>query len=163
MLVGSCLVFGSALGPLLAGLVVQSLGYRGLFALLAGVAGLATLLVFFLVPETLPVARRFPRSIALCQIRRRHVGQTGESPGMTEMFMRIRFNLRWQVILVVGPVSGVAGRFAVEHAGSHPVVRARKGNRSAVDRGKPPDGRGSRPLLDDYRRRHEPPQHWHRR
>ncbi|MHB1423527.1 MAG: MFS transporter [Gemmataceae bacterium] len=54
VLVGSCLVLGSALGPLLAGLVVQDLGYRGLFALLAVVAGLATLLVLFFVPETLP-------------------------------------------------------------------------------------------------------------
>jgi MFS family permease len=54
VLVGSCLVLGSALGPLLSGLVVQELGYRGLFALLAGIAGTATLLVLFLVPETLP-------------------------------------------------------------------------------------------------------------
>jgi MFS family permease len=57
--VGSCLVFGSALGPLLAGLVVHALGYRGLFALLAGVAGAATLLVLLWVPETLN-AVRFP-------------------------------------------------------------------------------------------------------
>ncbi|HZV07432.1 MAG TPA: MFS transporter [Gemmataceae bacterium] len=53
VLVGSCLVLGSALGPLLAGLVVQELGYRGLFALLASIAGTATLLVLFGVPETL--------------------------------------------------------------------------------------------------------------
>jgi MFS family permease len=53
VLVGSCLVLGSALGPLLAGLVVPMLGYRGLFALLAGIAGAATLLVLLWVPETL--------------------------------------------------------------------------------------------------------------
>ncbi len=52
VLVGSCLVFGSALGPLLAGLVVPALGYRGLFVLLAGVAGTATLLLLLWVPET---------------------------------------------------------------------------------------------------------------
>jgi MFS family permease len=57
VLVGSCLVLGSALGPLLAGLVVPMLGYRGLFALLASVAGAATLLVLFGVPETLPSVR----------------------------------------------------------------------------------------------------------
>ena len=65
VLVGSCLVFGSALGPLLAGLVVEMLGYRGLFALLAGVAGAATLLVLLLVPETLPAhAMRLSRYAA---------------------------------------------------------------------------------------------------
>ncbi|MGH7221664.1 MAG: MFS transporter [Gemmataceae bacterium] len=58
VLVGSCLVLGSALGPLLSGLLVQELGYRSLFALLAGVVGTATLLVLFLVPETLPVRLR---------------------------------------------------------------------------------------------------------
>ena len=62
VLVGSCLVLGSALGPLLAGLIVQDLGYRGLFALLAGIAGVATLLVLILVPETLP-ARRLSLSV----------------------------------------------------------------------------------------------------
>ncbi len=60
MLVGSCLVLGSALGPLLAGLVVDALGYRGLFGLLAGVAGVATLVVLVLVPETLPARTREP-------------------------------------------------------------------------------------------------------
>ena len=57
VLVGSCLVLGSALGPLLAGLMVQPLGYRGLFVLLAGVAGVATLLVLLWVPETLTAVR----------------------------------------------------------------------------------------------------------
>jgi MFS family permease len=57
VLVGSCLVFGSAMGPLLAGLMVPMLGYRGLFALLAGVSGAATLLVLLGVPETLHAVR----------------------------------------------------------------------------------------------------------
>jgi len=57
VLVGSCLVLGSALGPLLAGMAFLMLGYRGLFALLAGIAGAATLLVLFGVPETLPARR----------------------------------------------------------------------------------------------------------
>jgi MFS family permease len=52
-LVGCALVFGSALGPLLTGLVVDSLGYRGTFALLAAVGAAATLLVITMVPETL--------------------------------------------------------------------------------------------------------------
>jgi len=63
VLVGSCLVLGSALGPLLAGLVVDAVGYRGLFGLLASVAGIATLVVLALVPETLPI-RRSPVHIA---------------------------------------------------------------------------------------------------
>ncbi len=53
MLVGSSLVLGSALGPLVASLIVETLGYRGLFGLLAGVAGVATLIVLAFVPETL--------------------------------------------------------------------------------------------------------------
>jgi MFS family permease len=57
VLVGSGLVLGSALGPLLAGLAVSELGYRGLFAILAGLAGVGTLLVLFWVPETLPTRR----------------------------------------------------------------------------------------------------------
>jgi MFS family permease len=52
VLVGSALVAGSAAGPLLASLVVDQLGYRGLFWLLAGVGTVATLLVVALVPET---------------------------------------------------------------------------------------------------------------
>jgi MFS family permease len=52
VLVGSALVLGSALGPLLSGLIVDALGYRGMFGLLAGVGALSTLLVCFLVPET---------------------------------------------------------------------------------------------------------------
>ncbi len=53
VLVGSALVAGSAIGPALSGLVVESLGYRGMFWLLAGVGTVATLIVFFLVPESL--------------------------------------------------------------------------------------------------------------
>jgi hypothetical protein len=56
VIVGSCLVLGSALGPAAAGFLVGPLGYRGLFAALAGVGALATAIVVFLVPETL--ARR---------------------------------------------------------------------------------------------------------
>ena len=52
VLVGSALVFGSAVGPALAGLVVDGLGYRGLFGVLAGVGAVATLIVVALVPET---------------------------------------------------------------------------------------------------------------
>jgi MFS family permease len=55
VLVGSALVFGSAVGPLLAGLIVGPLGYRGMFGLLAGVAAVATLLVVALVPEIVAV------------------------------------------------------------------------------------------------------------
>jgi MFS family permease len=55
VLVGSCLVLGSALGPLLAGLLVEAVGYRGLFGLLSATAGTATLIVLALVPETLRV------------------------------------------------------------------------------------------------------------
>jgi MFS family permease len=53
VIVGSCLVLGSAIGPAVAGCVVESLGYRGLFLGLAGVGVLATGIVIFLVPETL--------------------------------------------------------------------------------------------------------------
>ena len=53
VIVGSCLVLGSAIGPAAAGLLVGVLGYRGLFALLAGLGGLATAIVVSSVPETL--------------------------------------------------------------------------------------------------------------
>jgi MFS family permease len=53
VLVGSCLVLGSALGPAVSGFVVGPLGYRGLFAALAGVGALATAVVVFFVPEAL--------------------------------------------------------------------------------------------------------------
>jgi MFS family permease len=53
VLVGSALVAGSAIGPSLSGIVVGSLGYRGMFGLLAAIGTLATLIVIALVPETL--------------------------------------------------------------------------------------------------------------
>jgi MFS family permease len=53
VIVGSCLVLGSAIGPAVAGCVVESLGYRALFLGLAGVGVLATGVVIALVPETL--------------------------------------------------------------------------------------------------------------
>lgn len=58
VLVGSCLVLGSALGPALAGLIVGPLGYRGLFGVLAAVGVVATLIVAVLVPETNPRTSR---------------------------------------------------------------------------------------------------------
>jgi MFS family permease len=54
VLVGSALVGGSAAGLVLSFLVIDALGYRSLFGLLAGVGAVATGLVFALVPETLP-------------------------------------------------------------------------------------------------------------
>lgn len=53
VIVGSCLVMGSALGPAASGFLVGPLGYRGLFAVLAGVGAIATAIVMALVPETL--------------------------------------------------------------------------------------------------------------
>jgi MFS family permease len=53
VIVGSCLVFGSALGPAAAAFLVGPLGYRGLFAASAGVGAVATAIVVFFVPETL--------------------------------------------------------------------------------------------------------------
>jgi MFS family permease len=63
VLVGSCLVLGSALGPLLAGLIVDAVGYRGLFGLLSVMAAAATLIVLALVPETLPVGGLQPAAL----------------------------------------------------------------------------------------------------
>jgi len=53
VIVGTCLVLGSAIGPAAASFLVGPLGYRGLFAALAGVGAIATAIVVFLVPETL--------------------------------------------------------------------------------------------------------------
>ncbi len=53
VIVGCCLVFGSAIGPAAAAMLVGPLGYRGLFLLLAAVGLAATLIVLFFVPETL--------------------------------------------------------------------------------------------------------------
>ncbi len=52
VIVGSCLVLGSALGPAISGFLVGPLGYRGLFAALAGVGVVATAIVMAFVPET---------------------------------------------------------------------------------------------------------------
>ena len=57
VLVGSALVFGSAVGPAATGFVVDSLGYRGTFAAMAGIGAVATLLVVVMVPETLGARR----------------------------------------------------------------------------------------------------------
>jgi MFS family permease len=57
-LVGAALVFGSAVGPALSGLVVESLKYRGTFLLLAAIGAAATAVVALFVPETLPATRR---------------------------------------------------------------------------------------------------------
>jgi MFS family permease len=53
VIVGSCLVLGSALGPAAAALVVGPLGYRALFAGLAGLGAVATAVVALFVPESL--------------------------------------------------------------------------------------------------------------
>ena len=56
VIVGSCLVLGSAIGPAAAGFLFGPLGYRGLFAALAGLGASATAIVAFWAPETLPRA-----------------------------------------------------------------------------------------------------------
>ena len=53
VIVGSCLVLGSAIGPAAASFLVGPLGYRGLFAALAVLGAVATSIVALLVPETL--------------------------------------------------------------------------------------------------------------
>ncbi|WP_202947210.1 MFS transporter, partial [Zavarzinella formosa] len=57
VIVGCSLVFGSAVGPAVAGLVVESLGYRDTFAVLGGVGVAATLVILFFVPETRRMAK----------------------------------------------------------------------------------------------------------
>ncbi|HVA50024.1 MAG TPA: MFS transporter [Pirellulales bacterium] len=52
-IVGTSLVFGSALGPAVAAQFVDVLGYRGLFGALAIVGGISTLTLMAFVPETL--------------------------------------------------------------------------------------------------------------
>jgi MFS family permease len=52
VLVGTCLVLGSALGPAAAGFLIGPLGYRGLFGALAALGGLAAAIIVFFVPET---------------------------------------------------------------------------------------------------------------
>jgi MFS family permease len=53
VLVGSSLVFGSAVGPLLSALIVGDVGYVGVFGVLAGIGAFALILVIAFVPETL--------------------------------------------------------------------------------------------------------------
>jgi MFS family permease len=53
VLVGSSLVFGSAVGPLLSGLIVADIGYVGMFGLLAGTCTVALILVIAFVPEAI--------------------------------------------------------------------------------------------------------------
>jgi MFS family permease len=53
VLVGTSLVFGSAVGPALAAMLVDHIGYRPLFGVLAGAAALATAIIVVGVPETL--------------------------------------------------------------------------------------------------------------
>lgn len=61
VMVGAALVFGSAVGPALAGLVVGVLGFRGTFVLLAGVGAAATGLVLVCVPETAAMRPEGPK------------------------------------------------------------------------------------------------------
>lgn len=53
VIVGCSLVLGSAIGPALSGLLVEALGYRALFGLLAAIGAFATIVVIAFVPETL--------------------------------------------------------------------------------------------------------------
>jgi MFS family permease len=52
VLVGSSLVFGSAVGPLLTGLIVEQLGYSATFGSLAGIGAVGLILVVAFVPES---------------------------------------------------------------------------------------------------------------
>jgi MFS family permease len=65
VIVGSCLVFGSAIGPAAASFLVGPLGYRGLFLALAGLGAIATLIVLFFVPETLDQGDEVPDGRAM--------------------------------------------------------------------------------------------------
>ena len=65
VIVGSCLVFGSAIGPAAASFLVGPLGYRGLFLALAGLGAVATLIVLFFVPETLNQGDEVPDGRAM--------------------------------------------------------------------------------------------------
>ncbi len=57
-IVGTSLVLGSAIGPAASALVVDAVGYRGLFLILAGVGAVATLVIAFFIPETLVLSTR---------------------------------------------------------------------------------------------------------
>ncbi len=65
-LVGTSLVLGSAIGPAISAMLVDQLGYRGLFAGLAGVGAVATAVVILFIPETLrrePLPHQEPRAV----------------------------------------------------------------------------------------------------
>ena len=51
-------MFGSAVGPALSGLVESSLGYRGMFGLLAAIGMVATAIVISFVPETMQARQK---------------------------------------------------------------------------------------------------------
>ncbi len=53
VIVGTSLVFGSALGPLISGIMIDSTGYRGMFGVLACIGLVATLIIVFSIPETI--------------------------------------------------------------------------------------------------------------
>jgi MFS family permease len=57
VIVGASLVLGSALGPLLAGLIIGPLGYRGMFGSLAVVGLIATAIVAMRIPETISISK----------------------------------------------------------------------------------------------------------
>lgn len=82
-IVGTSLVFGSALGPYLSALWVETLGYRGLFGVLAGVGAAATLLVLFAVPESLARGKDEPAGPAAARLPELATATlaSGESPG----------------------------------------------------------------------------------
>jgi MFS family permease len=65
VIVGSCLVLGSAIGPAVASFLVGPLGYRGLFAVLAGLGAMATGTVVLLVPETVIRYDKIPEGAAI--------------------------------------------------------------------------------------------------
>ncbi len=67
--VGTALVAGSALGPFLAGIIVQDLGYRFLFLVLAGIGSFATVLVTQ-VPESLTFSENRASSIKQNEIEK---------------------------------------------------------------------------------------------
>ena len=57
VIVGCSLVVGSAIGPAFSGFLVELVGYRALFGLLAAIGALATALVVLYIPETVSDTR----------------------------------------------------------------------------------------------------------
>jgi MFS family permease len=68
VLVGTCLVLGSALGPAASAFLVGPLGYRGLFLALAAVGLIAAAIVVFFVPESLNRQNGATDSLADCAL-----------------------------------------------------------------------------------------------